>query len=86
MKILIDINIAGLGALNYIDYKLFEDNNIKINYMDYKKTPYTQLHGEFTPYVTILDLIANEGSKGKDIINSNAIYWKDFIGENKNEK
>jgi hypothetical protein len=81
-----DSYITGLGALNYIDYKLFEDNNIKINYMDYKKTPYTQLHGEFTPYVTILDLIANEGSKGKDIINSNAIYWKDFIGENKNEK
>ncbi len=47
--------------------------------MDYRKTPYPQLHGEFTPYVSILDLIANTGGESGDYINSGTIYWKEFL-------
>ena len=75
--------ITGLGALKYIDYDLFETNGIALEYMDYQKTPYPQLHGEFTPYVSILDLIANCGKEGEKYINSESVYWKDFIdGQN----
>jgi hypothetical protein len=45
--------------------------------MDYKMTPYDQLHGDFTAYVSILDLVANVGKKGKDFVNSGAIDWKE---------
>lgn len=76
--------ITGLGALNYINYELFEKNNVKINYMDYKKTPYTQLHSDFTPFVSIIDLIANKGNFSKENISSEKIYWKDFIGNKLN--
>ena len=71
--------ITGLGALKYIDHDLFEENNIALHYMDYQKQPYPQLHGEFTPYVSILDLIANCGKEGVKYICSNSVYWKDFI-------
>ena len=56
--------LTGWGARNYIDYKIFEDKNIDIQYMDYQKEYYTQLYGEFTPFVSILDLIANVGKDG----------------------
>lgn len=70
--------ITGLGALKYIDYELFEKENIFLEYMDYSISTYEQMFGDFTPYVTILDLIANEGENGKKYINSKSIYWKEF--------
>jgi hypothetical protein len=73
--------ITGLGALNYIDYKKFEDNDIHVRYMAYQKQSYQQLYGEFTPYVTILDAIANCGENTRKLLCSNSIYWKDFINE-----
>ena len=69
--------ITGWGAKNYIDYKIFEEEKIKICYMDYNKTEYPQKFGSFTPYVSILDLIANCGQDGSKYINSQAQYWKD---------
>lgn len=70
--------ITGLGGLNYIDYNLFEKENISLEYMNYSLKSYNQMFGTFTPYVTILDLIANEGKNGKKYINSKSIYWKEF--------
>jgi hypothetical protein len=71
--------VTGLGALNYLDYEIFEKEKVRVNYMVYNKNPYFQLYGEFTPYVSILDLIANEGIGGVDVINSESMYWKEFI-------
>jgi hypothetical protein len=70
--------ITGLGGLNYIEHDKFEDSNIEVKYMKYAKKSYKQLHGEFTPYVTILDAIANRGDSVKDLLCSDAIYWKEF--------
>ena len=74
-----DTYTTGLGARNYLDHKLFEAANVRVNYMDYRKTPYPQIHGEFTPYVSILDLITNTGGDSGDYINSETIYWKEFL-------
>ncbi len=71
--------VTGLGARNYLDHALFEANGIRVEYMGYQKTPYRQCHGEFTPFVSILDLIANEGKDGLRYINSPSIYWKNFF-------
>ena len=68
-----DVYITGLGALNYLDHGIFEARGINILYMNYRKKPYAQLHGEFTPYVSILDLIANKGERGMAWIQSEAI-------------
>ena len=74
-----DTYTTGLGARKYLDHELFEDANVRVNYMDYRKTPYPQLHGEFTPYVSVLDLIANTGSESANYINSETIYWKEYL-------
>ena len=74
-----NIYITGHGAKNYLDHVLFEDSNIKVEYMNYRKNMYPQLYGEFTPYVSTLDLIANVGTAGVEFINSETIYWKEAI-------
>ncbi len=71
--------ITGLGARNYLDHTLFERANIRVEYMDYQKSPYPQRNGEFTPYVSILDLIANMGKEGVNLIHSGTVYWKDYL-------
>jgi hypothetical protein len=77
------IYLTGHGAKNYLDHELFEKSGIKVNYMNYCMKPYPQLHGEFTPYVSALDLIANCGKERADVICSEAIYWKKFLNETK---
>jgi len=76
-----DTYISGWGAINYLDYSIFENNNIDVCYMDYLKKPYKQLYGQFTPFVSILDLIANEGVQGVKVIQSNFKPYKLFLHE-----
>ncbi len=77
------VYLTGHGARNYLDHELFEKSGIEVNYMNYRMVPYPQLHGEFTPYVSVLDLIANCGKERADVICSEKIYWKDFLNESK---
>ena len=71
--------VTGLGAKNYLDHAIFEELNIRVEYMNYQKLPYPQLHGHFAPYVSLLDLIANTGPQGIEYICSETTYWKDFL-------
>lgn len=73
-----DSYVTGHGALNYLNHQQFEDKGISVRYMDYRKTPYDQGRPEFTPYVSILDAIANCGERARDLLCSNAIYWRDL--------
>ncbi|MDF3822537.1 WbqC family protein [Leptospira sp. 96542] len=75
--------VTGLGARNYLDHESFERAGIQVDYMDYQKRPYPQLHGAFTPYVSGLDLAANLGAEGADLLQPNAIPWREFL---KNER
>jgi len=76
-----DKYITGWGALNYLDYELFERKHVEVEYMDYKKNPYNQGFGQFDPFVSILDLIAYEGKDGSSFICSSSKNWKTFIYE-----
>ena len=73
--------ISGHGALNYLNHDLFEQAGIEVAYMDYKRIKYPQNYGEFNPYVSGLDLVANCGPEGLSRICSKAVYWKDFCDE-----
>jgi hypothetical protein len=75
-----DVYVTGHGARDYLDHELFERAGVQVRYMDYCKAPYPQLHGEFTPYVSALDLIANAGADGLRFIKSPSVHWKEFIG------
>ncbi|MGI9102750.1 MAG: WbqC family protein [Terriglobales bacterium] len=74
-----DVYVTGHGARNYMDHELFERNGVSVQYMHYQRTPYPQLHGAFDPHVTILDLIANMGKKGIELIHSGTVGWKEFL-------
>ncbi len=74
-----NIYITGHGAKNYLDHELFEQAGVFIQYMKYRSTPYPQQHGDFTPYVTSLDLIANCGRMGASVIKSESIDWNEFV-------
>ena len=58
----------GEGSKRYINEQLFKDNNIELIWQEYKHPTYKQLHGEFIPYLSILDLLFNEGPNTKEII------------------
>lgn len=76
-----DTYITGQGARNYLDHKLFEDSGVSVKYMQYDCISYPQQHGDFTPYVTALDLIANFGVKGSKVIRSQAINWENYVND-----
>ncbi|MCV9998884.1 WbqC family protein [Pararhizobium sp. YC-54] len=73
-----NVYITGHGARAYLNHGLFEERGISVEYMHYQRTPYPQLHGVFTPYVTALDLVANCGSQGAAMIHSGTVGWKEF--------
>jgi hypothetical protein len=72
------VYITGHGARNYLNHALFEEKGIAVEYMQYERKSYPQLHGDFTPYVTALDLVANCGVEGTKMIGSGTIGWKEF--------
>lgn len=75
------IYITGHGARNYLNHISFEKIGVDVRYMDYRCEPYVQLHGEFTPYVSALDLVANCGRDGRRYIQSSTNSWKVFTNE-----
>ncbi len=74
-----DVYVTGHGARNYLNHALFEKKGISVEYMNYDRAPYPQLHGDFTPYVTALDLVANCGVEGRTFIRSGTVNWQEFV-------
>lgn len=73
-----NVYISGRGGLQYLKHHMFDNSEIRVKYMQYKLKKYRQMHGEFTPYVSILDLIANCGKNGRNVICSDAQYYKEI--------
>ena len=58
---------TGPAAQAYMQEDLFSKDNISIHYFDYSNyLEYPQLFGEFSHYVSILDLIFNTGDNAKN--------------------
>lgn len=65
--------ISTIGSKDYMGEKsFFEDTDIKIKFYDYKTSKYNQIGKNFLPYLSIIDLLFNEG------INSTKILKKNF--------
>jgi len=63
--------ISGPAAKSYLNEKQFEENNIKVFWMDYSDYPeYNQLNPPFEHGVSILDLIFNEGDNAVNYMKS----------------
>lgn len=56
--------ISGPAAKSYIEPKVFQENRVELEYMDYSKYPqYPQLYPPFVHAVSIIDLILNCGAE-----------------------
>lgn len=64
-----DVYVSGEGGKNYLNEKLFDEKNIKIEYQNYKPIEYDQIHSEkFIPNLSILDLLFNLGPSSLGLI------------------
>ncbi|OGN90491.1 MAG: hypothetical protein A2Z70_01090 [Chloroflexi bacterium RBG_13_48_17] len=58
------------GARALLNLGLFQEEGIRLTFQDYKHPAYRQLHGSFIPYLSVIDLLFNEGERSLEIIRS----------------
>lgn len=63
-----DRYLSGDSAQNYLDVKLFLHEGVQVEWQSYRHPTYPQLHGEFAPYLSVLDLVMNVGEKSLDVL------------------
>jgi hypothetical protein len=63
-----DTYLAGGGAAAYFDEVPFLEAGIRVIFQDYKPCVYKQLHGEFIPGLSTIDILLNEGPETLEII------------------
>jgi hypothetical protein len=56
------------GALKIIDTKIFNSNGIGIEFQQYEHPIYSQQFGKFIPYMSVLDLLLNEGENSANVM------------------
>lgn len=62
--------LSGPAANSYIDADRYAAANIAVELKSYEYSTYPQLHGSFTPNLTILDLLFNCGDDSRDFLKS----------------
>lgn len=65
--------VFGTLGKDYADELSFKEKGIDIYFQDYKHPEYKQLHGNFLPYMSAIDLLFNEGDRSKEIMLSGNI-------------
>lgn len=63
-----DCYLTGDAARNYLDAGLFAQAGVKLEWQDYVHPVYPQLHGDFMPYLSALDLVLNMGPASISIL------------------
>ncbi len=60
--------LSGNAASDYLDVPLFEQNGIAVQWQDFAHPVYPQLHGEFVPYLSAIDLVLNCGEAARGVL------------------
>lgn len=76
-------NLYIFGALgkDYAKVEDFKEHGIRAIFQDYKHPIYPQLHGDFIPNLSVIDLLFNCGPNSLDIIMSNNITKSELTSE-----
>ena len=70
-KVGADTYLSPIGAKEYIEEdNLFADEGIRLQYHNFEHPMYRQLYGDFIPYMSVIDLLFNEGPRSLEIIRS----------------
>lgn len=73
--------LSAAGGANYLEHNEFERANIAVSYMAYDFTPWPQAHGNFTPYVTGLDLLAATGASRDAHFCGKLVPWAKYLAQ-----
>jgi len=60
--------LSGNAARDYLDTELFARNRVEVEWQDYVHPVYPQQHGDFVPYLSIVDLLFNCGEESAAIL------------------
>ncbi len=63
-----DIYLAGSGGHDYMELAKYDRAGVEIIFQEYRHPVYSQLWGEFSPFMSIVDLIYNQGGDAMEII------------------
>ena len=74
--------IFGIQGKDYADISSFIKSNVKPYFQEYIHPVYPQLHGEFEPYMSIIDLLFNVGDKSLSVVMSGNISRLESINLN----
>lgn len=66
--------LSGAAARSYLDVGAFRSAGISVEFQDYQHPVYPQAHGEFVPYLSVIDLIANADSAALEVLRSGRRY------------
>lgn len=64
-----DAYLSGAGG-DYLEQDRFEEAGIELRFQAYEHPTYAQLHGDFEPYMSVVDLLMNCGEDSLSIIRS----------------
>jgi len=60
--------LSGPDGRNYLNLGLWQENKVKVEFHDYLHPQYPQLHGEFLPHMSVIDLLFNCGPDSLPIL------------------
>ena len=60
--------VAGVTGKTYLDKKAFETEKIQLVFQNFEHPVYNQLHGEFVPNMSFIDLLFNQGPESIKIL------------------
>jgi len=63
-----DTYLAGSGGREYMNTSKFAESGVELVFQDYLHPVYSQVFGEFEPYMSIIDLILNNGRNSLNIL------------------
>jgi len=63
-----DVYLTGTGSIDYLDESAFNAAGIDVRWQEFRHPVYHQLHGEFEPQLSCLDLLFNCGPESAAIL------------------
>ena len=68
LRLKADVYIFGAEGQNYADVDKFRAHGVEPFFQNYRHPVYRQPHGEFLPYMSVIDLLFNEGPRSREIL------------------
>ena len=63
-----DTFLEGDAGKNYVDETLFARAGVQLEFHGYQHPVYRQLHGDFIPHLSVIDLLFNHGRESLGIL------------------